>query len=215
MLRDLLIERELFQELREKALDGRDAKLKMETREKAVLKKLRKKRSVKKLKKTGITKGDLKEIVELSNIVSLELFGGPSDHQLAEEHPEWCVHCGTCCKESSPIFIHRDEVNPILMFNSKLEDEIVQNRDYPEHYMFKKDLPCKFHNSEENRCKIYNVRPQVCSTYPLVLIGEDKPRYIIDLRHKCDYSTRIVLEKAMILFDDAVRRLENNKEKKH
>lgn len=209
MLRDLLIEGELFQELRKKALKDENAKLKMEAREKAVLRKLRKKRSLKKFKKTGIKKEDLKEIVELSDIVGLDLFGGPSDYQLAEEHPEWCIHCGTCCKESSPIFIHRDEVNPILMFNSKLRDEIVQNRDYPEHYMFKEDLPCKFHNFEANRCKIYDVRPQVCSTYPLVLIGDDNPRYIIDLRHKCDYSTRIILEKAMILFDEAIRRLEN------
>lgn len=209
MLRDLLIDKDLFEELREKALKDEEAKLKMEAREKTVLRKLRKKRSLKKLKKTGIKKEDLKEIVELSDIVGLDLFGGPSDYQLAEEHPEWCIHCGTCCKESSPIFIHRDEVNPILMFNSKLEDEIVQNRDYPEHYMFKEDLPCKFHNSELNRCKIYDVRPQVCSTYPLVLIGDDNPRYIIDLRHKCDYSNRIVLEKAIILFDEAVNRFKN------
>ncbi len=207
MLRDLLIDNDLFIGLREKALKDEEAKSKMEAREKVVLKKLRKKRSVKKLKKIGITKEDLKEIVELSDIVGLDLFGGPSDYQLAEEHPEWCVHCGTCCKESSPIFIHRDEVNPILMFNSKLEDEIVQNNDYPDHYMFKEDLPCKFHNPELNRCKIYNVRPQVCSTYPLVLIGDENPRHILDLRHKCDYSNRIVLEKAMILFDEAVKRL--------
>lgn len=209
MLRDLLIDKDLFGELREKALKDGEAKSKMEAREKAVLKKLRKKRSVKKLKKIGITKEDLKEIVELADIVGLDLFGGPSDYQLAEEHPQWCVHCGTCCKESSPIFIHRDEVNPILMFNSKLEDEIIQNKDYGGHYMFKEDLPCKFHNSELNRCKIYNVRPQVCSTYPLVLIGDENPHYILDLRHKCDYSNRIVLEKAMILFDDAIKRLEN------
>lgn len=209
MLRDLLIEGELFQELRKKALKDGNAKLRMEAREKAVLRKLRKKRSLKKFKKTGIKKEDLREIVELSDIVGLDLFGGPSDYQLAEEHSEWCIHCGTCCKESSPIFIHRDEINPILMFNSKLEDEIVQNRDYPGHYMFKEDLPCKFHNSELNRCKIYDVRPQVCSTYPLVLIGDDNPRYIIDLRHKCDYSNRIVLEKAIILFDEAVNRFKN------
>jgi len=209
MLRDLLIDRELFQKLKEKALNDEDAKSKIRTREKAVLKKLRKKRSLKKFKKAGIKKDDLKEIVELSNVVSLDIFGGPSDYELAEGHPQWCVHCGTCCKESSPIFIHKDEINPILLFNSKLEDEIVQNKDYLEHYMFKEDLPCKFHNSEANRCKIYDVRPQVCSTYPLVLIGDDKPYYIIDLRHKCDYSTRMVLEKAMILFDEAVRRHEN------
>lgn len=208
MLRDLLIERELFQEFRDKALKDEDARLKIEAREKLVLKKLRKKRSLKKLKKIGIRKVDLKEIVELSDIVGLELFGGPSDYQLVEEHPQWCIHCGTCCKESSPIFIHRDELNPILLFNSSLEDEIIQNKEYPEHYMFKEDLPCKFHNPELNRCKIYDIRPQVCRTYPLVLIGEDKPSYIIDLRHKCEYSNRIVLEKAMILFDEAIRRLE-------
>ncbi|HML04949.1 MAG TPA: YkgJ family cysteine cluster protein [Methanobacterium sp.] len=209
MLRDLLIDRELFLKLREKTLNDENAKSKMEARENAVLKKLRKKRSLKKFKKAGIKKDDLKEIVELSNVVSLDIFGGPSDYELAEGHPQWCVHCGTCCKESSPIFIHKDEINPILLFNSKLEDEIIQNKDYPEHFMFKEDLPCKFHNSEANRCKIYDVRPQVCSTYPLVLIGDEKPHYIIDLHHKCDYSNRLVLEKAMILFDEALKRFEN------
>ena len=211
MLRDLLINKELFEKIREKALkEGQeeDAHIKMELLEKKVLKKLRKKRSLKKYKKIGIKKDDLKEIIELSGSVSLELFGGPSDYQLTEEHPEWCSHCGTCCTQSSPIFIHRDEINPILLFNPNLEDEIVKNKDYPEHFMFKEDLPCKYHNSKTNRCKIYDVRPQVCRTYPLVLIGEDKPRYIIDLRHKCYYSTLLLLEKSMMLFDEAIRRLE-------
>lgn len=211
MLRDLLINKELFEKIREKALkEGQeeDAHIKMELLEKEVLKKLRKKRSLKKYKKIGIKKDDLKEIIELSGSVSLELFGGPSDYQLTEEHPEWCSHCGTCCTQSSPIFIHRDEINPILLFNPNLQDEIVKNKDYPEHFMFKEDLPCKYHNSKTNRCKIYDVRPQVCRTYPLVLIGEDKPRYIIDLCHKCYYSTLLLLEKSMILFDEAIRRLE-------
>jgi hypothetical protein len=75
--------------------------------------------------------------------------------------------------------------------------------------MFKEDLPCKFHNFEEKRCKIYDVRPQVCRTYPLVLVGDkDKSSYVIDLRHKCDYSIHLVLEKSMILFDEAIKRLE-------
>lgn len=210
MLRDLLIKKELFEEIRESTLKEADTREKKELLEKRVLKKLRKKRSIKKLKKAGVKKVDLKEIVELSHMVSLELFGGPSDYRIAEDHPQWCIHCGTCCRESSPIFIHRDEINPILIFNPKLDDEIVKNKEYKDHFMFKEDLPCKFHNRKANRCKIYEVRPQVCRTYPLVLIGDEKPRYIIDLRHKCDYSTRLVLEKAMILFDEAVRRLEQN-----
>lgn len=210
MLRDLLIDRKLFEEIKRRALsEGEVDKLeKMELLERRVLKKLRKKRSIKKFKRAGVKKSDLKEIVELSSCVSLELFGGPSDYALAEEHPQWCSHCGTCCTQSSPIFIHRDEINPILLFNPHLEDEIVENDEYPEHFMFKEDLPCKFHDSKTSRCKIYDVRPQVCRTYPLVLIGEDRPRYIIDLRHKCDYSAHLVLEKAMILFDEALRRLE-------
>ena len=212
MLRDLLINRELFEEIRKKALNEgeEEAKLKMESLEKRVLKKLRKKRSLKNLKKIGVKKANLKEIIELSDIVSLELFGGPSDYKIAEEYPEWCSHCGTCCTQSSPIFIHRDEINPILLFNPNLKSEIVKNKDYPEHFMFKEDLPCKFHNSKTNRCKIYDFRPQVCKTYPLVLIGDDKPRYIIDLRHKCDYSIRLVLEKSIILFDEALMRLDRN-----
>ena len=40
------------------------------------------------------------------------------------------------------------------------------------------------------------------------LIGNDKLRYIMDLRHKCDYSIHIVLEKSIILFDEALRRFE-------
>lgn len=209
MLRDLLIERELFEKVREKALEDKNIRLKRETLERRVLKKLRKKRSIKKYKKKGVTKSDLKEIVEFADIVSLELFGGPSDFEIVNEHMEWCSHCGTCCTESSPIFIHRDELNLLLRFNPGVENEIIRNEDYPEHFKFKKDLPCKFHNSKIKRCKIYNTRPQVCRSYPLVLIGnEDKPRYIVDLHHKCDYTIRLVLEKAMILFDEAIMRLE-------
>lgn len=208
MLRDLLIDKKLFQNIREKVLKEGEENLRRKSLEKTVLKKLRKKRSLKKYKKIGVTKVDLNEIIELADIVSLELFGGPSDHQIINDHPGWCSNCGTCCRESSPIFIHKDEINPILTFKSELKDEIVKNREYPEHYMFKEDLPCKFHNFELKRCKIYELRPQVCRTYPLVLVGnKDKFNYVIDLRHKCDYSIRLILEKSMILFDEALKRL--------
>ncbi len=210
MLRDLLIKRELFEEIKEKLLDdeGEDAQLKRELLEKRVFGKLKKKRSLKKFKKMGVKKTDLKEITELADRVSLEFFGGPSDYELAHEHPEWCTHCGTCCRQSSPIFIHRDEINPLLIFKPSLKDEIIQNKQYPQHFMFKEDLPCKFHNGEMNRCKIYDFRPQVCRTYPLVLMGDERPLYVIDLGHKCDYSTRLVLEKAIMLFDEAIGRCE-------
>lgn len=206
MLRDLLIDRELFGKIRERALEEENTELKRETLEKAVLKKLRKKRSIKKYKKKGVNKSDLKEMIEFADMVSLELFGGPSDFEIVAEHPEWCSHCGTCCRESSPIFIHKDELNLLLRFNPQLENEITRNEDYPEHYKFKIDLPCKFHNLEVKRCKIYDTRPQVCRSYPLVLIGNnDKPRYTIDLHHKCDYTIHLILEKSIILFDEAIR----------
>jgi len=212
MLRDLLINRELFENIRQNILNEEEGTdIRRKSFENTVLKKLRKKRSLKKYKKMGITRSDLKEIVNLADLVSLELFGGPSDYQIINEHPEWCTHCGTCCRESSPIFIHKDEINPILTFKSDLKDEIMKNRDYEEHFMFKEDLPCKFHDFEARRCKIYEVRPRVCRTYPLVLVGEeDKSSYVIDLRHKCDYSARMVLEKSMILFDEALRRIEEH-----
>jgi Fe-S-cluster containining protein len=210
MLLDILIDRDLFEKIREKALqeedDEENTKLKREMLEKTVLRKLRKKRSIKKYRKMGVKKEDLKEIIEFADMVSLELFGGPSDFEIATEHPEWCSHCGTCCKESSPIFIHRDELNLLLRFNPDLKHEIVINNEYPEHYKFKEDLPCKFHNLESKRCKIYDTRPQVCRSYPLVLIGnDDKPRYIVDLRHRCDYTIHLVLEKSMFLFDEAIK----------
>jgi len=203
MLRDLLINRELFEEIKLKSFQE-DSCEKMESFEKRVFVKLKKKRSLKKYKKFGVKKADLKEIIELSDRVSLKLFDGPSDYQIAEEHPEWCSHCGTCCTQSSPIFIHRDEINLLLIFKPSLNEEIIQNKEYTQHYMFKEDLPCKFHDPEINRCKIYNFRPQVCRTYPLVLIGQD--RYTLDLLHKCDYSTQLVLEKSIILFDEAIKR---------
>lgn len=209
MLRDLLIDKKLFENIREKISNDGNELVKRESLEKTVFKKLRKKRSLKKYKKMGIKKSDLREIIELADIASLELFGGPSDYQIINEHPEWCSHCGTCCRESSPIFIHKDEINPILMFKPDLKDEIVKNKDYPDHFMFKEDMPCKFHNLEAKRCRIYDVRPQVCRTYPLVLMGEDNPYYTIDLRHKCDYIVSLVLEKSVILFDEAVRRIKD------
>lgn len=208
MLRDLLIDPELLEKIREKAFEEENTRLKRETLEKAVLKKLRKKRSIKKYKKMGVKREDLREIIEFADMVSLKLFGGPSDFEIAAEHPQWCSHCGTCCRESSPIFIHKDELNLLLRFNSGLKHEIINNEEYPEHFRFKEDLPCKFHNLETKRCKIYDTRPQVCRTYPLVLVGnEDRPRYILDLRHKCDYTIQLVLEKSIILFDEAIKYL--------
>ncbi len=208
MLRDLLIDPELFEKIREKVFEEEGTRLKREILEKSVLKKLRKKRSIKKYKKRGVEREDLKEIIEFADIVSLKLLDGPSDFEIAAEHPEWCSHCGTCCRESSPIFIHKDELNLLLRFNPDLKHEIINNDEYPEHFRFKEDLPCKFHNLETKRCKIYNTRPQVCRTYPLVLVGnDDRPRYILDLRHRCDYVIRLVLEKSMILFDEAIKYL--------
>ncbi len=213
MLRDILIDKELFEKIRKEALrtddEKEDTRAEMDLFEKAVLKKLRKKRSLKNYKKKGITKSDLKEIIELADIVSLEILGGPSNTILAEEHPGWCNHCGACCKESSPIFIHKDEINPLTMFNPALKSEIVKNRLYNEHYQFKEDKPCKFYNFEAKRCKIYDSRPQVCRNYPLMMIGEgEKTRNIINLRYNCNYAVNLVLEKSMILFDEALRRLE-------
>jgi len=205
MLRDFLIERDLFEKILEKASDEENTKIKKEILEKSVLKKLRKKRSVKKYKKKGVTKDDLREIIEFAGMVSLEFFGGPSDFEIASEHPEWCSHCGTCCTESSPIFIHKDEVNLLLRFNPDLKNEIIINNEYPEHFMFKEDVPCKFHNSKLGRCKIYDTRPQVCRSYPLILIGnDDRPRYTLDLHHRCDYAINLVLKKSIILFDEAI-----------
>lgn len=212
MLRDLLIDRELFEKIRKEALKEQnedDSRVEMDLFEKAVLKKLRKKRSLKKFKKKGVIRSDLKEIIELADIVSLEILGGPSNYQIAEEHLEWCNNCGACCKESSPIFIHKDEINALIMFNPDLKSEIIQNRLYEDHFQFKEDKPCKFYDPEVKRCKIYDSRPQVCRNYPLMMIGVgDKTRNIINLRYNCNYAVNLVLEKSMMLFDEALRRLE-------
>jgi len=212
VLRDLLIERRLFETIRQKALEVEDwegsAKKEVDLLEKLVLKRLRKKRSAKKYRKKGVKKSDLKEIIELADIISLKLFEGPSNSQIAMEHPEWCNNCGRCCTESSPIFIHKDELRPLLTINSNLKHEIIHNKYYPEHFMFKEDKPCKFHDSNSKKCKIYDIRPQVCRNYPLMMVGKDHGHNIINLRHNCNYVLLIVLEKSTLLFDEAVKRLE-------
>lgn len=205
MLRDTLIDRDLFEKIQEKVLEkegyGENIELKKKMLEKSALKRLRKKRSIKKY--SGIKKEDLKEIIEFAGMISLEIFGGPSDFEIAAAHPEWCSHCGTCCKESSPIFIHKDELGILLRFNPDLKYEIVDNDEYPGHFRFKEDLPCKFHGAK--RCKIYDSRPHVCRSYPLILMGnDDRHYYVLDLYHKCDYALNLLLEKSMILFDEAV-----------
>jgi uncharacterized protein len=99
------------------------------------------------------------------------------------EHPEWCNNCGTYCTKSSPIFIHKDELNPLITLNPDLKQEISPNEIYPEHFRFKEDKPCKFYDSEAKKCKIYEFRPQVCRNYPLMLVGEEiKAHNIINLR---------------------------------
>lgn len=210
MLRDLLIDKELFDNIRKKALESEDYDVntmdEIELFEKTVLKVLRKKRSVKKYKKMGVTRGDLKEIIQLADVLGLDVLGGPSNMDIADAHPEWCNDCGRCCIESSPIFVHKDELNILLTFNSQLENEIISNLLYPEHFQFKEDKPCKFYDLEMKKCKIYDSRPQVCRNYPLMLVEkEGKARNIINLRYNCNYAIRLVLEKSMILFDEAIR----------
>src|SRR5512138_3568050 len=110
MLRDMLIDEELFKNLRKKALKSEkeeNSPKEVELLEKAVFRKLKKKRSVKKYKKLGVTKEDLKEIIELADILSLDALGGPSNYEIAKEHQEWCTICGRCCRESESIFIHK------------------------------------------------------------------------------------------------------------
>ncbi|MBI5681171.1 MAG: YkgJ family cysteine cluster protein [Methanobacterium sp.] len=212
MLRDILIDKELFKNLREKALEseeGENSSKEVELLEKAVFKRLKKKRSVKKYKKLGVTKGDLKEIIELADILSLDALGGPSNYEIAKEHQEWCTICGRCCRESESIFIHKDELNLLLNFNPELKKGIIPNKLFPEHFELKDIQPCKFIDPETNKCGIYHSRPQVCRSYPLVLIESGgKARNIINLRSTCNYSVNLILEKSMILFDDAIRRLE-------
>ncbi len=212
MLRDLLIDRDLFKNIQIKVLESEDrddnAITEMDILEKNVLKRLRKKRSLKNYKKIGVTKSDLKEIIELAEIINLEIFQGLSNSELAALHPEWCNNCGKCCTESSPLFIHKDEINLLLIFNRDLETEIVPNEHYPEHFRFKEDKPCKFHDFEAKKCRIYNSRPQVCRNYPLMMVGsEGKARNIINLRFNCNYALMLILEKSMILFDEAIKRL--------
>lgn len=212
MLRDILIDKELFKNLRKKALESEkeeNSSKEIELLEKAVFKRLKKKRSVKKYKKLGVTKEDLKEIIELADILSLDALGGPSNYEIAKEHQEWCTICGRCCRESESIFIHKDELNLLLTFNPDLEKGIIRNKLFPEHFELKNIQPCKYIDPETNKCGIYDSRPQVCRSYPLVLIESGgKARNIINMRHNCNYSVNMILEKSMILFDDAIRRLE-------
>lgn len=212
MLRDLLIDKKLFNEIRANALKPEsweeDVNRDIALLEKKVLKRLRKKRSAKKYRKNGVRKSDLKEIIELADISSLELFEGPSNSQIAHDHPEWCDDCGRCCRESSPIFIHKDEFNMIITFNPNLKDEITNNVYYPEHFMFQEDTPCKFHDEKTKRCLIYDSRPQVCRNYPLMMVGNESTAHnTINLRYNCNYAVNLVVEKSTILFDEAINRL--------
>jgi len=212
MLRNVLIDDELFNNLRKKALEvekDENSPKEIELLEKTVFKRLKKKRSVKKYKKLGVTKSDLKEIIELAEVLSLDALGGPSNYEIKEKHQEWCTICGRCCRESESIFIHKDELNILLTFNPGLKNAIIRNKIFPEHFELKDIQPCKYIDPETNKCGIYDSRPQVCRSYPLVLIESGgKARNIINLRHKCNFSVNLILEKSMILFDDAVKKLE-------
>ena len=37
--------------------------------------------------------------------------------------------------------------------------------------------------------------------------NDDRPHYVLDLHHKCDYTLNLVLEKSIILFDEAVKHI--------
>lgn len=212
MLRDLLIDRDVFKEIRRKAIESDDNSTEeIELLEKVVFKRLKKKRSVKKYKKLGVRKEDLKEIIELADIIGLDALDGPSNYELAHDHQEWCTICGRCCRESESIFIHKDEVNVLLTLNPELKDGVIPNEQYPGHFELKDIQPCKFMDPETNKCAIYASRPQVCRSYPLVLVDSGgKTHHIVNLRHLCNYSVMLVLEKSIMLFDEALRRLENS-----
>jgi hypothetical protein len=213
MLRDLLIDQELFEILRTRSLESDDCGMnttkEVELLEKAVFNRLKKKRSVKKYKKLGVTKGDLKQIIQLADIMGLDTLDGPSNYELAMEHEEWCTVCGRCCRESESVFIHRDELNLLLTFNSDLEKEIIRNKEFPQHFEIRDSHPCKFIDPDNNKCAIYTFRPQVCRNYPLTLIGSPgKAQNSIHLSSKCNYSVNLILKKSIILFDEAIQRLE-------
>lgn len=204
-----MIDKGVFEEIRRKAIESDDNSTEdIEFMEKAVFKRLKKKRSVKKYKKLGVRKADLKEIIELADIIGLDTLDGPSNYELAQDHQEWCTICGRCCRESESIFIHKDEVNVLLTLNPELKDGIIPNKEYSGHFELKDIQPCKFMDPETNKCAIYTSRPQVCRSYPLVLVDSGgKSRHIVNLRHLCNYSVMLVLEKSIMLFDEALRRL--------
>ncbi len=73
---------------------------------------------------------------------------------------------------------------------------------------YKKIRPCQYIDPETNRWAIYASRPRVCRSYPLVLVESGgRTHNIINLRSSCNYSVQLILEKSIILFDEALRRL--------
>ena len=42
----------------------------------------------------------------------------------------------------------------------------------------------------------------------MMIEDEDRARNIINLRYNCNYATRLILEKSIILFDEAIKRLD-------
>ncbi len=78
-----------------------------------------------------------------------------------------CLHCGNCCKTSSPIFIDKDIQRISKRLRMKVADftETYLQRDEDD-FMVLKIAPCSFLDISDNSCTIYDVRPNACAEYP-------------------------------------------------
>ncbi len=148
------------------------------------------KRVKKLLKKSGqldeVERKDLKEIIHFSSIAFTE------GSLVAALRLNYCIRCGWCCENCSPIYITKEEYEAYENSDKVITAEI---KPFGEGYKFAEDRPCEHFIRKTKKCDIYNERPAVCRAFPILIKNENE--YLFRPNQFCKYAVEFVVQKAI------------------
>ena len=148
------------------------------------------KRVKKLLKKSGqldeVERKDIKEIIHFSSIAFTE------GSLVAALRLNYCIRCGWCCENCSPIYITKEEYEAYENSDKVITAEI---KPFGEGYKFAEDRPCEHFIRKTKKCDIYNERPAVCRAFPILIKNENE--YLFRPNQFCKYAVEFVVQKAI------------------
>lgn len=161
--------------------------------EKIVLKRVKK--LLKKMKLSNeLERKDLKEIIHFSSISFTE------GSLVAALRMDYCVRCGWCCENCSPIYITKEEYEAYQNSDNVVTADM---EPYKDGYRFADDRPCEHFVRSTKKCDIYNERPGVCRAFPVLVKNENEYGFIPN--HYCKYSVEFVVQKAITVITTCIK----------